>query len=568
MSFISGNSAVLLTELLLGDSIREVEVKRPRVPVPLDVIAVAGRVVLGELMSEVGHTAWGRRIGALAQVQDVLGWCGFDGGATPVKDSDGMLLAELEKMKVLTRVLPEVGCCFARMGRVLKTATCSRAVADCREVNQMCARPPHTPLPSLQKMIDVMRWFKAPAFVSGDYRHWFYQLILPQSVRKLFCFWNGASNRAWHLTVWPMGFSWTPYVGQGASLATIFAAARRVGRQELILEGDDGTEMKCSYKWMKEGVVVAISIAWADNILVVADGATEAVWWKKAIEGSTRQYNVVVKEPGMEVFVGEVTFCGLKWMADGVGGIRWCHCQKNVDEWKEQRLTAKATRTQWASWIGVLFWGWQVSGHRLGKVREIVEVARLVAPRSGQHWGQVLEVPASLFGAVERLWAVLLRNEGHEAAIRKVIGAETIYIVSDAMNTRGAGVMWMVSESAWKMVYVEEWNEDEGLLHINKKEVLAAIRTIKAVVTQGISRVVLGVDNMTARKSLMCGMFPNDEGISEEVWQVLMVCDDLGVELCVVHVPGVENVADEPSRNLDIDQEKGKLSMKRLVTGS
>jgi hypothetical protein len=113
------------------------------------------------------------------------------------------------------------------------------------------------------------------------------------------------------------------------------------------------------------------------------------------------------------------------------------------------------------------------------------------------------------------------------------------------------------------LVGVLPFDDEERLRHINEKETLAVIWTWQAwrarfgtkiqvaredVNLRGGRWLVTGIDNRTAKKAAKMGFYPGNEKLSRMLWQELQRLEDLEVEPIPVAVPGIFQVADEPSR--------------------
>lgn len=62
----------------------------------------------------------------------------------------------------------------------------TRAILDCRQVNQLCGKPPVLELADLEWIFHCVALFSHPCFATLDFTHFFFQISLPTAVRRLF----------------------------------------------------------------------------------------------------------------------------------------------------------------------------------------------------------------------------------------------------------------------------------------------------------------------------------------------------------------------------------------------
>lgn len=369
-----------------------------------------------------------------------------------------------------------------------------------------------------------------------------------------------------------MGFSWTPFVGQAIAFVVVLETAKRLHVSTVCI-GESAVPPWT--KWLSSGGThLANVVVWADNIIVVCRNRRVADSWRAALDGVCRQMGVVVKSPGFECCHGVVNFNGVQWHSDG-DRVMWRHLPDNVEAWRTGRLgnlvRYEMAARDLAGWLGVLYWNWYMSGEPLGAIRRVVGVSRELAMRAvgeGGSWDFCLRV--SHFDYLCDLWELVLRNDWNVRSRSNLNPSSVVFCASDSSSVGGAGVRWR--GEAVEEVFRYAYSDVERRFHINWKETFIAVRLTREVLLgmdRG-SRLVVGVDNMTACRALRVGFFPGDERLSECCWGVHEEAGAKDIDIVVVHVPGLIQAADEGSRGKSLDVAKsGKcLEWLRMVVSA
>lgn len=501
---------------------------------------------------------------------EMVGWCGWDGTLIPPLISrDGEIIAALTAMGLGTEVSGSGrGRSFGKVRRTPKDDEVARIVMNLRELNSHCGRPPRFSLPGPVLLVRVLSFFGSNSFfVSWDYRHWYYQLPLAKRVSFLFAFMGFVEKRRMMVEMrsWCMGFSWTPYVGQ----ATVVAGVMEIGIKRLGLAPWSPTVFSSetippAIAWMIPGTteVVAFSVMWADNGLVVCPSETWAERWKSAIvkECDTLEARIRIKDPGVTISRDRVLFVGVDWSVIAKGQMGWVHCEKNRKKWRAL-LDAVPTRRNVARLCGIAYWDNTILGTRLGRIRDVVEMSRIISCQVsiGGDWDTELVVGADKLRRIRDLIRVTSDREDPVSTSVPSVPEAVVWLNSDAMSNRLAGTRLIRTaggEVRTNLILRREFSVHEWDLHINIKETLAAVETVWQWLAgkgpasfPGPRAIVLGLDNKTAVKALSLGFYPGREEVSGRIWAVLRAVEDLGYVLVVVFVPGIFQVADEPSRN-------------------
>jgi hypothetical protein len=126
--------------------------------------------------------------------------------------------------------------------------------------------------------------------------------------------------------------------------------------------------------------------------------------------------------------------------------------------------------------------------------------------------------------------------------------AGRVFLASDASNW-GAGGLSLEGEG--KVLLRRPWTAAEAELHINVKEAVAAMETIRALkqVSPAPVKIIMAIDNVTAKAWLEGRAFPSSK-MESEIFTFMEEFHEDVVEL--VLVKSEENAADGASRNVEV----------------
>ena len=420
----------------------------------------------------------------------------------------------------------------------------------------------------------ILSFFDEAHTVTADFRHWFFQLPLPEDIRNLFCLKCGESYL--RLKAWAMGFSWSPFVAQAVSMTIALEGVRRTSKWFAVapIENESSPPpfwVVCtrqdSMRNIKRGEIVGFITFWYDNLLIVAGQPDHAAILRREIDGAARASNAMWKESeGCLPFtsgVNHVKYLGIEARQEG-GKWEWRHATENRVGWETIRSEPE-TWIKLARMLGILTWDWTASGESRGALSDLRGLARRVGLEdlsTRNDWNR--RPPATRVSPEEWQMLVgkleLICREGW----RPYRGPQTtsfrhyIFLASDAMETKGAGV-WLKGGRSKPVVIWEEGFDNPKLHHINRKETIAAIETVRAAVSRHKARhtlFVVAVDNTTARAVLTAGFAAWDPWLSHQLKELE---DLLRAHMCAavyIYIPGAKQPADEPSRDLVLDTQK------------
>lgn len=509
-------------------------------------------------------------------------WCGVELSNSP---EIGRTRAKLEPVfdEIKDSLLEETknpakGAVTSVLFLVPKTPELSRIVLDGRALNGLCTKPPHLEFISISDIFRVVQFFPRPYIGTGDFRHWFYQIPLDPLLQHLFSL--ECNGRFFHQRAWAMGFSWSPFVAQGISMALA-----KWGIEEEPGEGEEkwfaipsaesedtpppfwfvsDRNVTLASELRRDNVVGFISF-WYDNLLVIAKSARARERLLRNTDRQAQSINALWK-PKKEANVGPThkddftrstngaAFMGIEFVNTRKGWT-WNHLQSNRDEWQS---TSSKGETSWraaAKLTGILTWDWTVSGESRQSFEEVLEVTREIGRHAEGNWDSTAPDRHDQ-GVTAHQWRMLKGRLGKICIapfrqwprLDRAVFENTRLLASDAMNERGVGLDLHTGKILVRLSF-EDFSKER---HINWKETATALATIRAAAreTKARTRFLIAVDNTTAKAVINAGYVPWDGDLDREIADMKRELWLEGSLLEAVYIPGEDQPADEPSRNL------------------
>lgn len=529
--------------------------------------------------------AWLRLAYETLTASDLQGWCGLTCTPRPARN-DRARSAPRNIIEKLRHSIIEPspsnieGCVLNSMFLVPKTETISRVILDCRALNDLCAKPPHLAFAPMTDIFEILRFFDSAYLVTGDFRHWFYQIPLAPALRCLFSFKD--RDDIFRLKVWAMGFSWSPFISQSLSM--------ELGRRAIELQ--DGwfaipsesspnapppfwiisTRMGESGSILRNDIIGFLTF-WYDNLFIcmgsqsnqatmannmkiVADAAN-AKWKLPKGDASTHRDAFTYSHEQVE-FLG-ICFTRRSQSEDWL----WRHLHESIESWKKLPSQTRTWRLA-AQLVGIITWDWTVSNETRRTRKEVFDIARIIGLQKldGPHWDHKTN---SAMG--DRHWETLLSNfksvvinEDRRQYRRIPINySRMTFIASDAMKDQGA-VVWLDDPTVERYETIryddaslapsEEILSSTGDLSINWKETFTAIRALEIAAADlpPFTHIRIGVDNtaavsvLTRRSVLWC------ERLDKRLHRLINYYSDRRLSFSVHYLPGSMQAADERSR--------------------
>ena len=457
---------------------------------------------------------------------------------------------------------------WGRFFLVPKADGSGRAVLDLAAFSKMCFRPPPVNLPGISGLLRrIGRWrWKSGYGYSVDLRHYFFQIPVGSHLADFFtvrCRRHGGP--IFQSKVLPMGWSWSPHIAQclawGMVLGDLPEDLKAMVREEQ-WAGETTPAFVPLYN--KAGDEVGIIVVWYDNFLVLGEDKATVEAWKSHIEKRAQFCDARWKTPeeGRQV-VGSVDFLGLRFR-HGPEGWQWQHV--DTTKW-ECEIPNSSTRRFFARMVGVIMWDATVSGRGAGADQECVDVLRVVSAgiKSRRDWGGVIEIsPAGAAAIKKRMDAIHARDQHGERAWHRGAVAATkgfVWMASDASDSTMA-VVHLGAEGA--RLAMAPWSESPKARHIYFKEMEAARAAIEWACEKFPGHVVvLATDNMAVFWAIKRG-YTQVLGAQDDVRRINAALNKGACELEAVLVPGKWNVADQPSRGVDLCP-KNERSTRRVI---
>lgn len=260
----------------------------------------------------------------------------------------------------------------------------ARMIADCRDINEGMEKGPPLPFASLDELFYILSYFGAEStYLTADFRHWFYQIPLPHKVRHLFSV--KAGDFMGRFDVFPMGFSWSPFVAQGLSMCAAKLAIHKAGLHPVSPLSEDDTvppywiiadkDAPCAS--LEGEHIKGFVVFWYDNLLAVTGDAALAKSLEIALYETSSKYKLAWKDAeaekghsydrGIATSKGTVEYLGIHFTVSKEGRWSWRHVQSNCERWERMTTAVEKKKDQWtwrdvASLCGVVIWHWNLSG--------------------------------------------------------------------------------------------------------------------------------------------------------------------------------------------------------------
>jgi len=490
---------------------------------------------------------------------------------------------------------PRKNAFFCGLFAVPKSNDLWRVIFDTRELNGFVRPPTLFRMAAVEDVFTTVRLFTF--FMTFDIRHEFFQIPLPDVARNLFLF--DCDGEIFRSKIWPMGFSHSPYVATCLCATLVILGVRRAGffPEESSLDGSAPAKVISFFN--KEGEEMGRVVIYLDNVLIATHAertrlsiAAElfrvsrdvkrrgvfprsgvvvkgSVWdpdYKEVVDQTGEQEDEEkdnrLSIPGVMLSENEVEYLNILWKKDSNDARAVFFKHTDTARWEMLRdLPLLETFRFWAHVAGVLMWDWQVSGEDKGSAAGVLDLCHSLGGVEDYDLTMAIssETKVELQSFVDTLLCGEWRCRRCESLPRR-----SVIVASDAMEERGAGVMWNRKGTQARVIYTHEWSIHEKFEAINVRETRAVIGTVyKAVESLALADrvlIILGTDNMTARAALRHWFYPGNRDLTKELQTLkFFLREKHGYSLLrVIYTPGEIQAADAPSRQAVLDVEKCK----------
>ena len=362
----------------------------------LDEIKVAGSIRLGVLMkAPIYQVTWiGRALRILTDDEtftrevvkiideEVLESLkrlkkagGRDDGITDSEMKDLMqwnILRKLDKGERYTEV--------CQLFKVPKGPATSRLIMNAKRANARANKSPDFTLGTCEEVRRRMQELGPSWFVSGDLRHYFYQIRICTAFQKFLTVLGKTKSHhgiteaeAYAVRVLPMGHSWSPYLAQSVCWAIVMANAqpgqrttggdpREAGPYSVEIPEGDAVPDFINLR-RKDGSLAGFITVYYDNVLVVCQDRDAAEWWRAKLYDNGKlsgaQWKRPEKGPAIAGPDRHVAYIGVEyaWVGDT---LTWRWPEQNRGDFEKEThdplFPDEWTPRMIYSWLGLRMW--------------------------------------------------------------------------------------------------------------------------------------------------------------------------------------------------------------------
>jgi len=486
----------------------------------------------------------------------------------------------------------------ATLFKVPKGESMARLIVDAQKANVRANVPPTFSLARCEELKRRIAQLGPAWFVAADLRHWFYQIPIEEFMASEMNV--VVKSRKRHggragdkdlllkavLAVLPMGHSWSPFLAQSLCWALVLMDLDpSIDGFTVSIPATDVTPTFIEF-FAEDGSVAGFITVYYDNVLIVCKDRNHALRWVDRLETASEKTGARWKEVKGKRVEGpcrEVAFVGVtfKWEASmprpsgssGEGALPsdkvnspssefclswWWPDEEREAFRKEQEALGDAwTPRRVASVFGTLMWLARIHDDPLcyypGMMLEIPVLQKFVEQTN---WDYVLSQEDLLSLGWDTLLQQVMQQiltprvsvQKEELAQRKVQFAAT-----DASTTIGLGVVWLSEQGT----VIGIWHRGHDFEELGKQnrqrfaswvEIEAIYEAVRRCEESGIL-IRIATDNTAAIQAVLKGWSksPTMQVFVRLIYDLLRQRNQ---RLSLVHVPGKNNVADAPSRNL------------------
>lgn len=380
---------------------------------------------------------------------------------------------------------------YASYFEVPKKDGSSRAILNCKALNANFSENVSFRLGQLEQAFRAMAYFATPNCGVADLRHWFHQLSLPVDRRHLFSL--AVKDQVYESVTWPMGFKHSPFVAQSSCCALLLETLRGL---ELEVDPSPNTPHRhITARSAKTGRILLFAMVWYDNILLIAGKESVIRLVTTKFSKLCSRLRVVIKDPGFAFSVDKVEFLGVTIVRRGTE-VRWRHIVDNINIWKGLcHWPVPFSGQEVAKRLGVLNWHIQVTGGNWSPWRDILQKAQVVMKPCLQgvtSWKEECWSDSAMCEPILAALSEVCADVERCRPLRPHLVTATL-IAADASNSGGGCAL--IDESGIREHLSWTWSEAQTALHINQKEMRAAVIGVEK---WGLGSTVIFVDNTVA----------------------------------------------------------------------
>ena len=499
--------------------------------------------------------------------------------------------------------------CLASFFTVTKSNGLLRCIFDCRVLNSISKTPPPVNLAPIPDIMTLAAEIGITHVVTSDFKHFFFQLGLPEGVGQYFgfrCTEKETSTVRYFLSrVLSMGYSWSPYLAQCFSWTCILRkpSAPRKGQTASPYLGIDYSEIASldtlpPYVFLRDGTgrpIGFITVVY-DNIGVFTNNKQLAVQWSQRLLSNAKALKFWFKEmsvgsPSSPVYVVDVwntvlqgpkppkvlpspdekekrrknvliTFLGVQMdFKNADHPFRWRHAPEKLEKWTTCFVNEPHTHRDVARIVGICVWDCVISNTPFSVIAEAIGALRHCsrATKTKSDWDRPLAATLpkdTLKDVRDRISPSFLNQQLQKLRQNPWIIADTntqrelFLMASDATNTRIAGV-WLSEQGR----VIKHFGRSLTRTHIYIKECQGIDATVRWIQKHRGSRTPaefrIAVDNKAANAAARY-CYSSNESVCKLFRSLHSFMQLNNIKLVVVDCHTKLNVADCPSRRKKI----------------
>lgn len=536
-----------------------------------------------------------------SDVRDALRWLNKSSRSTP-KAADGLFetLAEYNERRKqhYPAVKPEqcldVGSFFVPKAHLLRIIIDARAVNSLVEPIPFAYFPLDTLITTVSNLSNCEAWYA----VNLDLRHWFHQLPMPDHLRP--CLAVNPSDRdladadpndillcRGH----PMGYGCSPFVGESSTFGMVLRAGGKLKPGDLLalshhLDIDErlleelnrpGAKLPTWIPFRHGGGIFVM----LDNVLIVTPRRATADAWVIRMKGVQTEFNALIKNADttlrrITLKRGDSATC-FEFM-----GVRWFHSSRRVLDLEAEERALMDTHIPGKPWpcthrllarvLGLILWFLRVGGQPLcyPTVEGLMKLYSIATPPPDVGWdSQLIIDDASVlfdfwkrrranqdYPAVARIW-----NDALPSCFYAVDASED-YIASVKISGASGAIQTVSTKRRSAAPTADVGVADEDIIAVAEAHAIhMAIMNALAAHPDGCL-ITIATDSLTA-KAWHEKWYARNLRACQLLCRAHTAMTDAH-RLALVYVPTDDNVADEPSRGKECEDDKLRKTLTLL----
>jgi hypothetical protein len=395
----------------------------------------------------------------------------------------------------------------------------------------------------------------------------------------------------------PMGWTLAPRIAHSISWCLLLGNSP-TGKNQLGVQGDVPSEVLENLKkaehppvWLpfKHGGGIFVLL---DNILIVSSRKKVTDWWFERLMTTAEKYHAIVKCEAGDDVTSEVRFNSVRehcyhTMSPGQDrsfnfcGVDWRHSSHAVPvkektmelpDFQEKSLRFESRRAL-ASILGKILWHRRI--HRIKYYdgsqasRSIRSLYSRISPEHQKQWDASFEISPSEMVGLKEAWEKRFSEEEKWRSASPVTQTwnwkEMKWAATDASSSDGLAAAVIFSAFSEAAEGVWKWHHGcRDHTQIALAELIAIVNTVEGILQEGSQKlIVIATDSQNAKNWIEKGFARNEKALPflKKLDELL---NDHRCRLYLTYIHTSINVADDPSHNRDIDNNKSQMTYRHL----